>query len=62
MKFKKLIISFLMTFAITFITTAIVTLLWNLIIEKSGLSADWATSFRLALILGIVIPVVRKSE
>ena len=58
MNIKKLLISFVTIFAVTLVVAAIVTYLWNLI--RHGQSAvDWETSFRLAIILGIVVPVIR---
>jgi hypothetical protein len=49
----------LITFALTLVVTIVVTLLWNLIIDKSGANVDWKTSFMLAIIIGIVIPLSR---
>jgi len=58
----KLIANILLTFAITLVTSGIVTLLWNLIIEKAGAVIDWKTSFVMAIIIGIVIPLSRTKE
>lgn len=58
----KLITNILLTFAITLVTGGIVTLLWNLIIEKAGAVIDWKTSFVMAIIIGIVIPLSRTKE
>ena len=58
MKIKGLLIGFVTTFAVTLVVAAIVTYLWNL--GMHGQSAvDWETSFRLAIILGIILPVTR---
>jgi len=62
MKTKKLITQILLTFAITLVTSGIVTLLWNLIVEKAGAVIDWKTSFVMAIIIGIVIPLSRTKE
>ncbi len=62
MKVKPIIPDVILTFVITLVISAIVTLLWNLIIEKSGAFVDWKTSFRLAIIIGIVLPVSRKKD
>jgi len=62
MKNKGLILSVLLTFAITFVTTSVVTLLWNLLIEKSGTIVDWKTSFLFAIIIGLVIPIVKSTD
>ncbi|MDZ7860560.1 MAG: hypothetical protein U5O15_07830 [Candidatus Krumholzibacteriota bacterium] len=57
--------SFFMDFVITFITTlvaaVVVTFLWNLIGNGSG-SVDWATSFRLAIILGATMAIVNRRK
>ena len=57
MNLKGLIVNFAVTFAIAFVVTAIATLIWNLIQSRVA-AVDWATSFRLGLILGIAFPLV----
>ena len=42
----------------TFVVAAIVTYFWNLIAHGQGV-VDWETSFRLAIIIGIALPVTR---
>ena len=59
MNIKKLLIGFVTTFAVTLAVTAIVTLLWNVIFHGS-VTIDWETSFRFALIFGIVLPWVEQ--
>lgn len=59
---QNLIIQILLTFAITLITAIVVTLLWNLLIDKTGMEVDWKTSFVLAIIIGITIPVTRRKN
>ena len=58
MNIKKLLIDFVTTFALILVVATIVTYLWNLIRHGQG-TVDWATSFRLAIILGIALPVTR---
>jgi len=58
MNIKKLLISFVTIFAVTLVVAAIVTFLYSLIVHGAG-TIDWETSFRLAIILGIVVPVIR---
>jgi len=53
------IMEFLVIFFITLVVAVIVTLLWNLI-AHGMVTADWATSFRLALIFGIVLPLANR--
>jgi hypothetical protein len=51
---------FVVTFAVTLVVTIIVTLAWNLIAHGDA-SVDWATSFRLAIILGVALPIVNRA-
>ena len=62
MKKQGLIIQILLTFVITLVTAIIVTLLWNLLIDKTGAIVDWKTSFLLAIIIGIALPVVKAKN
>lgn len=57
MNLKSFVVNFIVTFAIAFAVTAIATLLWNLV-QSGTAHVDWATSFRLALILGVAFPLV----
>ncbi len=61
MDIKKLLINFVTTFAMMLVVTAIVTFLYSLIIHGEGI-VDWETSFRFAIILGIVLPWVKTRE
>ncbi len=58
MKIKNLLIGFVTIFAVTLLVAAIVTYLWNLGFHGTA-AIDWETSFRLAIILGIALPVHR---
>jgi hypothetical protein len=61
MNIKKLVGEFVTVFAVTLVTTAIVTFLGNLI--GHGESAiDWETSFRFAIIFGIILTWVKSRE
>ncbi len=42
-------------FAGTLIVTAVVSLLWNLIGHRAS-AIDWETSFRFAILFGIIVP------
>jgi hypothetical protein len=61
MDFKKLLINFITTFALTLVVTAIVTFLYSLIVHGAGI-VDWETSFRFAIILGIVLSMTKGRE
>jgi hypothetical protein len=61
MNIKKLVGEFGTVFAVTLVTNAIVTFLWNLI--GHGESAiDWETSFRFAIIFGIILTWVKSRQ
>jgi len=54
MNIKRLLVEFLTVFAVTLIVFVIVTLLWNLIFHGTS-TIDWETSFRFAILLGIIL-------
>ena len=55
MNIKKLLVEFVMVFTVTMVVSVIVGLLWNLIIHRAS-TLDWETSFRFAILLGIILP------
>ena len=61
MNIKKLVVEFVTVFAVALVTTAIVTFLWN-IIGHGESSIDWETSFRFAIIFGIILTWVNSRE
>jgi hypothetical protein len=61
MNIKKLVVEFGTVFAVALVITAIVTLLWN-IIGHGESTIDWETSFRFALIFGILLTWVKSRE
>jgi len=61
MKIKEFLINFIIMFTITLIVATIVTYLWNFIAHGVG-AFDWETSFRFALIFGILFPSMRLLE
>lgn len=58
MNAKKLLLDMAITIPVALVVTAAVTFLYNLILHSS-VSVDWDTTFRLAIILGIVLPLTR---
>ena len=56
MSIKRALIGFVTTFALILVVAAIVSYLYSLIAHGAG-TIDWGTSFRLAIILGIVLPI-----
>ena len=61
MNIKKLAVEFATVFAVALVTTAIVTFLWN-IIGRGESIIDWETSFRFAIIFGIILTWVKSRE
>jgi len=55
MNIKKLVGDFVTVFAVSLIISVIVTLLWNLIVHGTS-TIDWETSFRFAILFGILLP------
>ena len=58
MKIKEFLIRFVIVFAVVFVVNAIVVYLWNLIVHGEG-AFNWGLSLTLAVILGIVLPIIR---
>ncbi len=61
MSITKFLADFAITFAVTLAATVVVTFLWNLIFHGAG-AVDWETSFRFAIIFGVVFPLSRAWE
>jgi hypothetical protein len=61
MKIKKLVVEFVTVFAVTLVTVALVTFLWNFIGHGES-SVDWETSFRFAIIFGIILTWLKSRE
>ncbi len=58
MKIKKFLIHFVIYFALVLVVNPIVVYVWNLVRHGEG-AFDWATTFTLAVILGIVLALTR---
>ena len=52
---RKLLGDVVMVFSVSFIVSVIVSLLWSLIVHGSP-TIDWETSFRFAILFGIIFP------
>lgn len=61
MSFKKIVISFTIGFAITLVVSSLVTYLYSFGFHETA-EIDWETSFRLAIIFGIVFPVIEARK
>ena len=61
MNIKKLVVEFGAVFVASFVTVAVVTFLWNLIGHGESV-VDWETSFRFAIIFGIILAWARPRK
>jgi hypothetical protein len=63
MNIKRLLVDSVTVFTVTLIVCAIVTLLGNLIVHGAS-TIEWETSFRFAILFGIIIPWIetRRSK
>jgi hypothetical protein len=63
MDLKTTLVRFIRIFAISLLVTLGVTFLWDLIFHGVA-KVDWETSFRFAILLGILLPIAasRKNQ
>jgi uncharacterized membrane protein len=61
MNIKKLAVEFITVFAVALVITAIVTFLWNFIGHGES-TIDWETSFRFAIMFGIILTWEKSRE
>jgi hypothetical protein len=61
MNIRKLAVEFVTVFAVALVTVALVTFLWN-IIGHGASAVDWETSFRFAIIFGIILTWNKSRE
>jgi hypothetical protein len=52
---KRLLVDFVKVFAVTLIVSIMVTLLLNVTVHGAS-TLDWETSFRFAILFGIIVP------
>ena len=57
MDFKKIIIAFIPIFAIALLICIVITFLWSLVFHGVAI-IDWETSFRFAILFGIILPII----
>lgn len=57
MDFKRTVIRFITVFAVALLVCIAVTLLWSLVFHGIA-TIDWETSFRFAILFGIIFPIV----
>ena len=61
MDLKKILLGFIMFFTSTLIVCIGVTYIWSLIFHEVA-KIDWETSFQLAIIFGILFPIVDSKK
>jgi hypothetical protein len=61
MDLKKNVIEFITVFAIALLVCIGVSLLWSLIFHGSAI-IDWETSFRFAILFGIIFPIINSRK
>lgn len=61
MNIKNLGLEFVTVFAVALVVTAVVTFLWN-VIGHGVSSVDWETSFRFAIVFGILLTWVQARQ
>ncbi|MFI5185897.1 MAG: hypothetical protein ACHQF0_04185 [Chitinophagales bacterium] len=57
MDLKKIVIGFITVFAIALVVCIGVTFLWSLVFHGVAV-IDWETSFRFAILFGIILPII----
>jgi hypothetical protein len=55
MNIKRLLVDIVTVFLVSLAISMVVSLLWNLIVHRAS-TIDWETSFRFAILLGIIVP------
>jgi hypothetical protein len=58
---KQYVIDFAVMFAVVFVVNLVVTFLYSLIVHGAGV-IDWETAFRFGIILGLILPWMRRRE
>jgi len=61
MNFQNILRGFMVYFVLVFVVSAGVGYLYSLVAHGQGM-IDWGSSFRLAFIFGIVLPIVHELE
>ncbi len=61
MDLKKNATKFITVFVVTFLVSLGVTFLWDLVFHGIK-TVDWETSFRFAIVLGIIFPIISSNK
>ncbi len=58
MNIRRWIVDIVIVFSVTLVTSMVVSALWNLAARRTT-AIDWETSFRFAIVLGIIVPWIQ---
>jgi len=61
MNLKNIMRGFIVYFVLVLVVSAIVSYLYSLVVHGQGV-IDWGSSFRLAFIFGVALPIVGEFE
>ncbi len=61
MNLKNILRGFIVYFVLVLVVSAIVSYLYSLVVHGQG-AIDWGSSFRLAIIFGVTLPIVGEFE
>ena len=61
MDFKKIVIEFIIVFAISLLATLGINILWSWVFHGVA-KIDWETSFRFAILFGIIFPIINSRK
>jgi len=60
MKLKTFLTRFFITFGIALLANILLSVLWNYLIKDKGPVIDWETSFRMAVLFAVIIPLTQR--
>ena len=55
MNIKRVLVDGITVFSVSLVVCIVVTWLWSLVVHRAN-TIDWETSFRFAILLGIILP------
>ncbi len=58
MSLRRWVVNVVIVFSVTLVTSMVVSVLWDLIVHRTT-AIDWETSFRFAIVLGIIVPWIQ---
>lgn len=58
MRIRRWVADVVIVFSVSLVASMVVSVLWNLIAHRTT-AIDWETSFRFAIVLGIIVPLIQ---